>query len=434
MTEIGQDPYDPVRAEPERSYWQEFWHSAPLGFSFGCALGCYWMLRGMKNALFMELVGPTYLPAAKMASMAFLLVTLVLYGKLVDWLGKRRLLALLYLVYAGLFAALTYTLHKGVNHASGLGWGFYLSIESFGSLGISHLWSLAVNATRDPRVAARRFPLLAVGGQVGAMLCTSMLALLVPRIGLVPLLMTAVALLCVAPVMALRWLQAHHVPDRVGDSAPGRESSPGLMEGLRLVATRPYLLSILWIVLSYELVGTFLDYQLNSNAKHHLGSLTQVTQFLAIYGFAANTVSFLFALTGTGFLVRRLGLSRCLVIYPFLLAILLAIVAMFPTLWIFFAAQIALKGAAYGFNKPCLELLYVPTSDSVQFKAKSWIDTAGSRGGKSLGSLMNAQYPTTWLIYAGTVTCLIFLAIWIPVARQLGRRHAALLESGQRLS
>lgn len=425
------------RSEPERTHWQEFWHSAPLGFAFGCALGCYWMLRGMKNALFMELVGPSYLPAAKMASMAFLLVTLVLYGKLVDWLGKRRLLGLLYFIYAGLFAALTYTLYRGGNHPSSLGWGFYLSIESFGSLGISHLWSLAVNATRDPRVAARRFPLLAVGGQLGAMVCTSMLALLVPRIGLVPLLMTAVALLCVAPVMALRWLQENHVPDQVESFGVGDDElkvRPGLMEGLRLVATRPYLLSILWIVLSYELVGTFLDYQLNFTAKSRLGSLTEVTQFLATYGFAANTVSFIFALTGTGFLVRRLGLSRCLVIYPILLAVLLLIVATFPGLWIFFAAQIALKGAAYGFNKPCLELLYVPTSDSVQFKAKSWIDTAGSRGGKSLGSLMNARYPFDHLILWGAFTCLVFLAIWIPIARQLGRRHAALLESGERLS
>ena len=411
-----------------RRWLDDFWEIAPLGFSFGCALGCYWMLRGMKNAIFMDLVGPDYLPNAKLASMAFLLVTLVLYGMLVDWIGKRRLLGILYMVYAALFAGLTWLFHYPGRHPT-LGWGFYLSIESFGSLGISHLWSLAVNATRDPDVAARRFPMLAVGGQLGAMLCTFLMAVFAQN-GLVPLLMLAVGLLCLAPVVALNWLHANHVPDRIEEKPP----QTGLVEGLHLVATRPYLSSILWIVLSYELVGTFLDYQMNTMAQHKLHSLGEVTRFLAIYGFAANSISFLFALTGTGWLVRRLGLSVCLVIYPVLLGLLVVTAALHPTLWVFFAAQISLKGAAYGFNKPCLELLYVPTNDNIQFKAKSWIDTAGSRGGKSLGSLMNANYPSSWLIWAGAATCLVFLAIWGPIARRLGRSHTRLLESGERLS
>jgi AAA family ATP:ADP antiporter len=412
-----------------RRWFGDFREIAPLGFSFACALGCYWMLRTMKNALFMELVGPEYLPTAKLASMGFLLVTLVLYGKLVDWLGKRRLLGILYMVYAALFAGLTWIFSQSGRHPT-LGWGFYLSIESFGSLGISHLWSLAVNATHDPQVAARRFPMLAVCGQLGAIACTLLLATLAPKYGLVPLLLLSSGLLFVAPVMALRWLQANRVPDRV-DETP---QSTGMLEGLRLVGTRPYLSSILWIVLSYELVGTFLDYQMNTMAKHHLNTLGDVTRFLGMYGFAANSVSFLFALTGTSFLVRRLGLSLCLVLYPTVLAVVVLTAASFPSLWVFFAAQIALKGAAYGFNKPCLELLYVPTTDTIQFKAKSWIDTAGSRGGKSLGSLMNGSYPTDWLIWAGAATCLAFLAVWAPIARRLGKSHSALLESGKRLS
>ena len=63
-----------------RRWFRDFWEIAPLGFSFGCALGCYWMLRTMKNALFMEFVGPEYLPIAKLASMAFLLGILSLAG------------------------------------------------------------------------------------------------------------------------------------------------------------------------------------------------------------------------------------------------------------------------------------------------------------------------------------------------------------------
>lgn len=432
-----------------RRWLSEFWEIAPLGLSFGCALGCYWMLRTMKNALFMELVGPAYLPHAKLASMVFLLVTLVLYGKGVDWLGKRKLLALLYALYAALFAVLTYFFQQGsANHHLTLGWGFYLSIESFGSLGISHLWSLAVNATTDAEVAARRFPLLAVGGQIGACTCTFLLARTAEHGQLVPLLCLAVVLLAVAPVMTFYWLQKNNIPDEVehlseGDASlgarpeAGSKGTAGIWEGLRLVMTRPYLVAVLWSVVAYELVGTYLDYQMNSKAHETLVTLEKVTGFLATYGFAANFISLIFALTGTTWLVKNWGLSRCLIIYPIVLCFLVLGAASFPTLWVMFAAQIALKGAAYGFNKPCLELVYVPTSDDIQFKAKSWIDTAGSRGGKALGSVMNAnliRYAPEWLVWGGASVCLVFLAIWMPVSRFLGARYERLLADGEKLS
>lgn len=396
----------------------------------------------MKNALFMELVGPTYLPQAKLASMLFLLLTLVLYGKGVDWLGKRRLLALLYAIYAALFAVLTYFFQQGsASHHQTLGWGFYLTIESFGSLGISHLWSLAVNATTDAEVAARRFPLLAVGGQIGACTCTFLLARTAEHGQLVPLLCLAVVLLAVAPVMTFYWLQRNNIPDEVVHPAeaarPQDKEGTGLWEGLRLVMTRPYLVAILWSVVAYELVGTYLDYQMNTKAHETLVTLEKVTAFLATYGFAANFISLIFALTGTTWLVKNWGLSRCLIIYPIVLCFLVLAAASFPTLWVIFTAQIALKGAAYGFNKPCLELVYVPTSDDIQFKAKSWIDTAGSRGGKALGSVMNAnllKYAPAWLVWGGASLCLIFLAVWMPVSRYLGTRYEQLLADGEKLA
>ncbi len=391
----------------------------------------------MKNALFMEMVGPEYLPHAKLASMVFLLVTLMLYGKGVDWLGKRKLLALLYAVYAVLFAILTYFFHQGsAAHHLTLGWGFYLTIESFGSLGISHLWSLAVNATTDAEVAARRFPLLAVGGQIGACTCTFLLARTAEQGQLVPLLCLAVVLLAVAPVMTFYWLQKNNIPDDVKHDVSAK-ASPSLWEGLRLVMTRPYLVAILWSVVAYELVGTYLDYQMNSKAHQTLVTLEKVTAFLATYGFAANFLSLIFALTGTTWLVKNWGLSRCLLIYPVVLCFLVVGAASWPTLWVMFSAQIALKGAAYGFNKPCLELVYVPTSDDIQFKAKSWIDTAGSRGGKALGSVMNAnllRHAPGWLVWGGASVCLVFLAIWMPVSRFLGTRYEQLLTDGEKLS
>lgn len=415
--------------QPQPNPVSELWDVAPLAFSFGCALGSYWMLRGLKNAIFMELVGPRYIPEAKILSIGAVVLLLFVYTKLVDVLGKRRLLFCIYAVYAALFAGLTWSLDRWEDESS-LGWWFYLAIETFGSLGISHLWSLAVNSTRNEELAARRFPMLVVGAQIGACTCTALTALLAPKIGLVPLLAVAVFLLSIAPLTARRWLERNHVRD---DIRP-KGGKAGLAEGLRLILARPYLLLILCIVLAYEFVGTYLDYMMNTAAKKNLGDVEQVAQFLGLYGFSANFLSLVFALTGTGFLVRRFGVNRCLVIYPTLLGLVVLACAAHPGLWSFFAAMIALKGIAYGFNKPCLEMLYIPTRENIQFKAKSWIDTAGSRGGKALGSVMNVRLPASLMVHGGAAICLALIVAWLFVAVRLGRAHRELLASGERLS
>jgi AAA family ATP:ADP antiporter len=47
---------------------------------------------------------------------------------------------------------------------------------------------------------------------------------------------------------------------------------------------------------------------------------------------------------------------------------------------------------SYALNNPCKEMLYQPTSSSVKFKCKSWIDTFGARGCKATGSLVTNAF------------------------------------------
>ena len=45
-----------------------------------------------------------------------------------------------------------------------------------------------------------------------------------------------------------------------------------------------------------------------------------------------------------------------------------------------------LKAITFSLNEPVKELLYMPTSEAVKFKAKAWIDVFGARCAKALGS------------------------------------------------
>lgn len=47
-----------------------------------------------------------------------------------------------------------------------------------------------------------------------------------------------------------------------------------------------------------------------------------------------------------------------------------------------------IQGLTYALNEPCKEMLYLPTSDAIKFKAKGWIDVFGSRVAKGVGSFV----------------------------------------------
>ena len=61
-----------------------------------------------------------------------------------------------------------------------------------------------------------------------------------------------------------------------------------------------------------------------------------------------------------------------------------------PSLWALFVMVSILKALVYSLNDPVVELLYMPTSEPIKFKAKAWIDVVGARSAKALGSVITS--------------------------------------------
>jgi len=196
-----------------------------------------------------------------------------------------------------------------------------------------------------------------------------------------------------------------------------------MLEGLRLIAKHPYLMGVLVVSTVYEIVCTIFDFLMSTAAHETLGTGHGLTQFMGMYGLAVNGVSFLFALIGTSFLIRRFGLSICLMLYPAMVALLVVGVMTIPGLWMFFAAEVCMKALSYALNNPCKEMMYLPTSKDVKFKAKGWIDVQGGRSAKGLGATVFAAVPAfaSWISLA-------VIACWMPVAYWVGNKNKQLVE------
>lgn len=400
-------------------------------------IGTYWLMRPLKDGLFVALVGKTYLPYAKIVSFCLILPIVLFYAKLVDLFAKQKLFYILCSAYAALFLVITYLLQQPVvglentvaNPDRILGWVIYVAIESFGSLLVSLFWSFVASSTQTSS-AKKGYGLIIFGAQIGSMLGPA-IAIQAGNFG-IPFLMTMVAVgLLIVPLLVKFFITVFPASAESSNVEQKKQkTSPA--EGLKLLFTRKYLLGILAISTLYEIVGTILDLQLKFLAADVYTTPEALTSFLGMFGFATNATTFILALVGTSFFIRTFGLTFCLVTYPICTAIIVLTSWSMPVLSVLFVCMIFVKALSYALNNPCKEIMYIPTSKDVKFKAKSVIDMFGGRSAKATGSGIKAFVTSTAapLMY-GSLLSLGIIGIWIAAALYVGRKNKKLTDSGQ---
>lgn len=406
-----------------------------LSLTFLFIIGTYWLMRPLKDALFMKIVGKLYIPYAKMASLVFIIPLILLYSKLVDLVAKHKLFYVICTFYAGMFLVISYFLAHPViglanttpNKSRLLGWVIYLGIESFGSLLPALFWSF-VASTTDSASAKRGYGLIIAGAQIGSITGPT-IATYAEYIGMPTLARIVAAGIFIVPLLVLFFVS--FVNPSAAVETKSEKKSTGMIEGLRLLFSKPYLLGILGVATLYEIIGTILDYQMKFAADEAYGSVEKVTQFLGMFGQSANILSLVFALVGTSFVIRRFGLTFCMVAFPITIGCVVLYVFFHPSLWALFGAMVAIKGLSYALNNPCKEIMYIPTSKDVKFKAKGWIDMFGGRSAKATGSGINAFFTQMVdLMFYGSMISLGIVGVWILIAMYVGRTNEKLTKEG----
>ena len=93
---------------------EEFKRFGMLSCTLLFIIGTYWLMRPLKDGLFVSLVGKTYLPYAKMLSFFCILPIVLFYAKLVDLVEKQKLFYILCSIYSALFLLITYLLNDPI--------------------------------------------------------------------------------------------------------------------------------------------------------------------------------------------------------------------------------------------------------------------------------------------------------------------------------
>lgn len=445
--------------KPLRALWgdlstEELSKFSILSAAFFMLIGSYWLLRSMKDAIFTQLVGYEYQPYAKMVSLVVVVVAVLFYNKLINLL-KRTTLVYTVMAFFGIgFLSIAYFLNHQelvcsmstdaymnpiISCIPGkvFGWVIYCFLESFGSISVALFLSF-VASVMTAESAKRGYGMMYSFGQVGQILGAYLVTAYAASLGFSWLFAFGGLLICSVPFF-IRWYVSIHPEHQAPEVKSGeKKKDTGILEGLRLIVSQPYIAGLLVVTTAYEVVSTIVEYQMGMCVKQvfPVDTAANMAWIKGIQGMSTGALAIMFSLFGTSFFMRRFGLKFCLMAFPAMIGLTLFAtyglylsgVSTYILMWTFLVAVVIFKGLSYTLNNPSKEVMYIPTSKDVKFKAKSWIDSFGNRSTKAAGASVNAALKGSLplLITAGTVISLGIVGVWLIVAAFVGNTYNTL--------
>jgi len=441
-----------------------------LTLAFCLVIGAYTIVKELKDSIFVGIVGNEYMPKAKFLLIFFLIPAALLYSALVDNIRRYQLLSFYCFLYGIILLIFTYLLGSPVHGLDNIhtspwrifGWAVYFILEGFSPFVVGVFWAFA-NSVCDPREAKSSYATMVAGSKVGGMATALLSWYIMTNLKTVPwlnfsdtvahqILMggSALLLLCVPLVLYFlmknvpgSYLHGYEVVykqekrnNKAGNSATGMSS------GLQILLESPYILGIFSLIFFYETLNVVLGYQriclLKAAAIKATGvlNMSELTGSMFLQTFWMHFFGIFLSFFGVRLLVKRYGEKACLIMVPAMIGLLLFYFMVVQTPDAMLYVFTGLRAINYSFSKQLSESLYIPTMKDIKFKAKSWIDSFGTKISKSAGSVfvdvVKTAVPGTaafYYVYASFFSVLI--GAWFVIAYLLGRRYEKAIDSNE---
>lgn len=425
-----------------------------LSIIFLLVVAAYTLIKNLKDSIFVNTVGRTHQPLAKLIVVPALIPIIFFYSRLVDRTRHNQLLGLCALFFGisslviGYFIGhATIGLYNPVTNVWRLfGWVVYIFGELFSPFLVSVVWAF-INSVTNPESAKNNYALIVASSKVGG-ICAAGFAWFLFSISFgagnlylsdvtshqVVLFAIAVMLLLVPVVLFLmsRFVPHEHLHgyeaayrlEKQQEEVKEKESI-SVLAGLGLLLRYPYVLGIFSMIFFYEVINAVLVYLRLGVAEAGSSSAAQFSSIIFKIDFFMHATGLLIALFGTRTLLRAFGERICLMLVPLVIGILLLYLMIYPTPTSVALTFIALKSVNYAFSQPVRESLYIPTTTDIKFKVRPWIDAFGGKIAKLGGASFN--WMTAWLNNAALLMTQSFffagtIGLWFFAALMLGKR------------
>jgi AAA family ATP:ADP antiporter len=325
---------------------------------------------------------------------------------------------------------------------------FYIWIGIFNLLVVAQFWGFA-NDLYIEEIGKRVFPLIWLGGTLGAPLGSKINIMLVRPLGIYRLMFVSAGVLAVCILLSV--LIHRREIGRIESQATGAPAEIELKKklqeqplkpggGFRLVFRSRYLLLIALVIGIYNFVNANGEYMIGrvisnladklilAGTAGGLGKAQIVDKFFADYQFLTSILTLLIQLFLVSRIFKWVGISGALLFLP--------LIALFGYSMITFGATLVLlkwvksieNGTDYSLMNTTKGALFLLTSREEKYKAKAAIDTFFVRGGDTLAAAA-VFLGTTYLaakVEGYAVLNVIMVAVWIVLTILVIREYKKL--------
>ncbi len=352
----------------------------------------YYIIKPYRDAKYIIKEGSEYLPIAYLTTAIVVGIVVAFYSRLQARV-PRRVLIILCLVFFMVTCLISQRLFVKEEKFTWMPLIFWVWANLFIVVLGTQFWIL-VNDVFNPREAKRLIGFFGSGGLLGGIfgaLLTGFLGrkypdnLLLIAFGILILSIFVVNLIFI-------WQRRKGSPD---DKAEKKDKEKGVkparvgfIDCFNTVRKNHYLTLLAVVVILTFIVATFIDYQSKTVIDIHEDRMDEMTSLFGYFHAALLVIPFLISMFMTSGIIKRFGIRSTLLLFPLLLLLCAFGIGIWPLFGWALAIKTSDKSLSFSLNQFTRELLYIPISPELKYKAKVFIDMFLNRFAKGLGALI----------------------------------------------
>jgi AAA family ATP:ADP antiporter len=305
---------------------------------------------------------------------------------------------------------------------------FYVWTSVFALFVVTVFWGLMADCFSNSQ-GRRLFAFIAMGSSIGAMVGSTVTAILAEFVPTFSLLLIACIPLELASWCALvlhRRFATGNVR-REGGAAMAIEGNA--WTGMKAVFSSPYLMGIAAFIALMTFVSTMLYFQQAHLVAEAFTDRGERTAFFAKVDLVVNVLTLAFQLYLTARIVQWLGVGVTLALVPVAVALGFLALGLYPTLAVLVVVQVAYRAGRYGLTKPAREMLWTVLRREDKYKAKPFLDAAVYRGGDLASGWIYTGLAAAGLsIGAIALVAAPVAGLWALLAIRLGRTERSMAD------
>jgi AAA family ATP:ADP antiporter len=387
------------------------------------------ILLGSGAVLFGKKLDGAELKAYVTAGQSLLLLFVVpAFGYLASRVNRVRLLTVVQIVFVGCLVMFAVLAEANAT----IGIPFYLWLGIFNMMVVSNFWAFA-NDLYTPEQGKRLFPIIGVGGSIGAIVGAQIPSWL-KGVDVMPMFLLAAGGLAVSTVL-YRVVDARERHDRDPDGLislvkPEAKHPMGREGGFALVLSDKYLRLMAAMAVLFTVTNTIGEYVVGRLALQAAAATPDprayMANFYSDFYSLVNISSALLQGLAVSRILGKLGVRRALWIMPLIVVVGWTSFLAVSSLVMIRFIKIAENSVDYSLHNTLRQALYLPTSRESKYKAKAAIDTFFVRIGDLIAGvgLVYLIVEVLKLDVSAFVWINVVLAmVWLALIYKIGKLH-----------